>query len=62
MNSATSSQPVSKYRWARSPTEGDENGCVWAIVNRWWSGQMSFDFGEVETVCKFDVGAHCVNG
>jgi hypothetical protein len=32
-----------------------------AIVNRWRIGQMSFDFGEVETVCKFDVGVHCVN-
>jgi hypothetical protein len=27
----------------------------------WRSGQMSFDFGELETECKFDVGAHCMN-
>src|SRR5205814_4944705 len=23
----------------------------------WRNGQMSFDFGEVETACKFDLGA-----
>ncbi len=44
------------------PRKAMKIGRVWAIVNRWRSGQMSFDFGEVETVCKFDVGVHCVNG